>query len=54
MLFGSDRAFILTELSILWLLVGRDCILVGHLTCSKSNRGSKGFLCWKLEAGEGC
>lgn len=37
---------------MLWLLVGQDYSLVGHLTCSKGNRGNKGFLCLKLEEGK--
>lgn len=50
--FGSNRAFILTELSMLWLLVGENCSLVGHLTCSKGKGGNKGSLYSKLLEGK--
>lgn len=36
---------------MLWLLVGQDCSLVGHLTCSEGNGGNKSF--FYLELGEG-
>lgn len=37
---------------MLWLLVGQDCSLVGHLTCSEGNGGNEGFLYLKLEEGK--